>query len=76
MPPSLMIFTTVIAYMTYRYYSLWDHGKKAMIILTICTYIPVAVMGFIVMVYDFRKHNSRPMADKWTLNILPRRKYI
>lgn len=44
--------------MTYRHYALWDHGKKAMVVLTICTYVPVAVMGFIVMVYDFRKHNA------------------
>lgn len=54
---------TPIAYMTYRHYSLWDHGKKAMVVLTICTYVPVAVMGFIVMVYDFRKHTTRTTAE-------------
>lgn len=50
--------TAITAYMTYRHYALWDHGKRAMIILVvvmICTFIPLAVIAFIVMVHDIRK---------------------
>lgn len=65
--------------MTFRHYSLWDHGKTAtiiLIVLLICTYIPVVVMAMLVLVVYSRRLSPRQPDPNATLIFISRQCYI